>query len=160
VTNSYGIEGKIAPHIKIDYWLDGDGKEMSNIDPFLDPNYKLIFCFQSWCPGCHSRGFPALKEFMGKLEGNKKLSFYVLQTVFEGFEQNTKEQLALAQKKYQLRIPFGQDGGKESGRSQFIDKFNSGGTPWFILIGPDNRVMFNDFGFNVDTLAGYFQNLK
>lgn len=72
----------------------------------LGDGYKVIYCFQHWCPGCHSRGFPALKRLVDGLS-DKGFGFAVVQTVFEGADQNTVEKLRETQLHYGLDLPFG-----------------------------------------------------
>ena len=45
-------------------------------------------CFQSWCPGCHSHGFPALKKVSDAFADNQNIAFVGIQTVFEGYFTN------------------------------------------------------------------------
>ncbi len=109
----YGIEGQQAPELANDIeWIDANGKEMEAVK-LADHKgkFKVLYGFQSWCPGCHSRGLPALKKMCEALKDNDKVVFFALQTVFEGVHTNTKEKLLETQKKYDLEIPFGHDVG-------------------------------------------------
>ena len=49
--------------------------------------------FQSWCPGCHSRGLPDLKKMVDALKEKDNISFLAIQTVFEGHKSNTYEKM-------------------------------------------------------------------
>jgi len=69
----------------------------------LGDGYKIIYCFQHWCPGCHSRGFPTLKYLYDNLK-DKGFSFAVIQTVFEGSEVNTFDNLRFKQEQYSLKV--------------------------------------------------------
>ena len=88
----YGIEGQTAPELTVPLWIDSHGHDT---DPIMLSNYtgnfKVIYGFQSWCPGCHSRGLPALKKMVDALSDNDKITFLAIQTVFEGAEANTFE---------------------------------------------------------------------
>ena len=110
----YGIEGYQAPELDIPLWVDGEGNK---IDPVQLSDYqgkfKVLYCFQSWCPGCHSVGLPALQKMTEALKNNKKVAFLAIQTVFEGNHANTFEKMLEVQKKYDLHIPFGHDVGSE-----------------------------------------------
>ena len=84
------------------------------------------------------------------------MGFAVVQTVFEGFEENTFERLRENQQRYELDLPFGHDA--VSGRQPSImEDYRTGGTPWFILINGENEVVFNDFHINADRLIEYMQ---
>lgn len=118
----------------------------------LPGQYRLLYCFQSWCPGCHSAGFPALTEIVEAMADRpEKLSCAVIQTVFEGFGENSYEALVKTRERYPLKIPFAHDSGDGEG-SAMMKAYRSGGTPWFILIGPDGRVLFNDFKISAEGL--------
>jgi len=156
----YGIEGSLAPELRDDiYWIDESGKESSPIQLTNFKNeIKVLYGFQSWCPGCHSRGLPTLKKMVEALIDSDVVSFFAVQTVFEGFTSNTKEKISETQKKYDIRIPFGHDvGNKNTGnRSSIMYDYKTGGTPWFIIIDQNDRVIFNDFHLNSDKAIEYF----
>ena len=54
----------------------------------LGDGYKVIYCFQHWCAGCHSSGFPTLVKLVGALSG-AGFGFAVVQTVFEGTDRKS-----------------------------------------------------------------------
>jgi thiol-disulfide isomerase/thioredoxin len=151
-----GINHKTAPELRVPYWIDGDGKPRDALKlSDLGDGYKVIYCFQAWCPGCHSRGFPALKKLVDNLS-DKGFGFAVVQTVFEGEAQNTPDKLPEMQNKYDLRIPFGHD--PAQGRyPSVMEDYRTAGTPWFILINPQGEVIFNDFGLDSDKLIASLQ---
>ena len=65
---SIGINSQQAPELRVPYWIDGDGHERAPLTlAELGDGYKVIYCFQHWCPGCHSRGFPTLKKLVKEL---------------------------------------------------------------------------------------------
>lgn len=151
-----GINHQKAPELRVPYWIDKHGQER---DPLklsdLGDGYKIIYCFQSWCPGCHSRGFPTLKKLVNAL-GDIGFGFAVVQTVFEGESKNTADQLVEMQNRYNLRIPFGHD--PADGRyPSIMEDYRTAGTPWFILINPKGEVVFNDFGLDADKLIDAIQ---
>lgn len=160
----YGIEGYQAPELSNAIeWVDGSG---NSTEPVQLNNYqgkfKVIYGFQAWCPGCHSSGLPALQKMVKALEGNDNVVFFAIQTVFEGFHANTKEQLVETQKKYNLPIPFGHDIGNEDteNRSSTMYNYRTGGTPWFIFIDQNNTVVFNDFHLDADKAIEFLQSLN
>ena len=136
-----------ARELRVNDWIDGNGKSMAKPLRLTDmgDGYKIIFCFQDWCPGCHSRGFPTLKALYEALE-HKGVGFAVIQTVFEGSDINTFDKLRLNQTRYRLPIPFGQDVPPTGGQyPTFMEDYRSGGTPWFTIIDPEGQVVFADF---------------
>jgi len=146
-----GIEGYEAPELALDYWIDGDGKPSQF--SVLDSKGKWVFlkCFQNWCPGCHSSGFPTLKAFSDEFYGHPKVAIAGIQTVFEGFKTNTQDAVRELQLRYDLPITMGHDPGDGETHkvSTTMRNYRTGGTPWLILIDPEGVVVFN--GFHVDT---------
>jgi len=158
----YGIDGYKAHEFEIDHWVDANGKltESINLSDY-DGKFKVIYCFQSWCPGCHSRGFPALQEMTKALKNNDNVTFLAIQTVFEGHHENTFDKIMDIQEKYGLEIPFGHDPGDEDShyRSKIMQHYKTGGTPWFIFIDPKNNVVFNDFHLNVGKAIEFLKTI-
>ncbi len=145
-------QNRKAPELRIDYWIDKNGKERAPLSlKDLGDGYKVIYCFQHWCPGCHSHGFPNLKYMIDNLPSDK-VGFAVVQTVFEGAESNTVERVRETQEKYDLKIPFGHDH-VPGGRPTIMDDYKTGGTPWFIIIDPDGYQVFGDFRLNAEELV-------
>lgn len=95
-----------APELRVPWWIDGEGRSMAPLKlSDLGDGFKVIFCFQHWCPGCHSHGFPTLQKLIKAL-GDRGFAFAAVQTVFEGAESNTFERLRETQLRYGLNIPF------------------------------------------------------
>lgn len=158
---SIGISSKRAPELRVPYWIDGEG---NRTDPIkladLGTGFKIIYCFQHWCPGCHSRGFPTLKRLVDALS-KRDFGFAVVQTVFEGAKQNTVERLRETQVHYDLDLPFGHDATPPGGTYPTVmEDYRSGGTPWFIVINPKGEVIFNDFGLDAERLIGAFADAE
>ena len=150
-----------APEFNVKHWVDPSGNKTKQIklSDFKD-KFKVIFCFQSWCPGCHSRGLPALKKMVDGLENNNKIYFLAVQTVFEGFEANTYDKMLETQKKYELKIPFGHDAGDDDkSTSNIMKNYKTGGTPWFIFIDQHDNVVFADFHLNEDAAIKFLKAL-
>ncbi len=162
--NKYGIEGYQAPELNVPIWIDGNGNEMKDPVKLADHEgkFRVIYCFQAWCPGCHSIGLPSLQKMVEALKGNDKVEFLAIQTVFEGAKANTFERVKEIQKQYDLKIPFGHDVGDENTRniSSTMYNYRTGGTPWFILIDQEGSVVFNDFHLNADKAIEYLKGIK
>ena len=147
--NERGILGKPAPKWAVDQWLNlPKGKKTLDIRDFRG-KVLYLFCFQSWCPGCHSSGFPTLQKVMSRFKDKDDVAFVAIQTVFEGFASNTFEQAKQVARKCKLTIPVGQSG-ERGKRSEVMARYRSGGTPWVVIIDRDGVVRYNDFHVNVD----------
>ncbi|RRJ90815.1 peroxiredoxin family protein [Flavobacterium macacae] len=141
-----------APEFNVKNWIDADGNKIDQIRlSDFKGKFKVVFCFQSWCPGCHSIGFPTLQKMVEAFRHNGNVAFLAVQTVFEGHHENTYSKMVETQKKYGLRIPFGHDAGDDGkSRSNFMQGYRTGGTPWFVFIDQNDKVVFADFHINVD----------
>lgn len=151
--SSYGIQGQTAPQWNVPEWVDGQGQRIPPIAlSDSDGRWRILFCFQSWCPGCHSAGLPALRKLVEGLAHQPEVEILAVQTVFEGFETNNFAAMLKFQRDAGLQIPFGHDpgAGTSASPSSILTHYQTGGTPWFIVIGPDNRVVYNDFRINAE----------
>ncbi len=142
-----------APEFEVNQWIDASG---NSIEPIrlsdFKGKFKVVYCFQSWCSGCHSQGFPSLKKMIDALKGTKEVVFLAVQTVFEGHHENTFDKIIETQKQYDLEIPFGHDPGDENtgNRSRIMMSYRTGGTPWFIFIDQHDTIVFGNFHLNAD----------
>ena len=160
--SGYGIAGQQAPELAVAQWIDGSGLESSEFKlSDYEGKFKVLYCFQAWCPGCHSRGLPSLQKMTKALEGSDKVVFAAIQTVFEGKGSNTFDRMVEIQKEYDLQIPFGHDVGAGTPRniSATMQQFRTGGTPWFIFIDETGKVVFNDYHLNTDKAIEYLKEL-
>jgi thiol-disulfide isomerase/thioredoxin len=149
-----GIVGAVAPELCGARWIDVHGHSR---DPLtlveLGDSFKILYFFQHWCPGCHEHGFPALQKLTSMLAAHG-VGFAVVQTVFEGNNVNTYARLRETQQRYDLRVPFGHAAaGKGEAEPVIMTNFLAGGTPWFVVIAPNGRVVLNAFGINPDRLG-------
>ena len=150
-----------APEFQVNDWIDAYGNVTDSINlSDLKGQFKILYCFQSWCPGCHSKGLPDLKKMVDALKEKNNISFLAIQTVFEGHESNTYEKMVETQKQYGLEIPFGHDAGDDGkSRSNIMTNYQTGGTPWFIFIDKHDNVVFSDFHINVDAAISFLKTL-
>lgn len=148
-----------APELRVEQWIGADGKVLDKPIKLADykGKYKVIYCFQHWCPGCHSVGLPSLKKLVDNFKDNDNIEFFAVQTVFEGAHANTYDKIAETQTKYDLEIPFGHDPG--NGRSTIMQDYQTGGTPWFIIIDDKDEIVFADFHINTDGAIKYFNEV-
>ena len=152
-----GIEGQLAPEISLDYWIDADGKPGGFSVEESRGKWVFLKCFQNWCPGCHSSGFPTLKAFSDRFHDHPKVAIAGIQTVFEGYRSNTQDAVRELQLRYELPITMGHDPGDEDthGMPMTMRRYRTGGTPWLILIDPSGRVVFNAFHVDPDKLINF-----
>ena len=157
LSSKYGIEGELAPELTFDYWIDRDGNPTTFSVKDQIGKWVMLKCFQDWCPGCHSSGFPTLKAFAAEFADHPEVAIAGIQTVFEGFSTNTVEDVRKNQVRYQLPIVMGHDSGNPDGdhRPQTMKKYRTGGTPWIILIDPGGSVVYNHFHVDQEKLIQY-----
>ena len=109
-----GVLGEAAAPLGVTRWVDASGQALEHFDLDRMPGrFKLIFCFQDACPGCHATGFPALARVVDAFRGSDFVGFAAVQTVFEDFGSNTWERMLANHSRYALGIPFGHDAGDE-----------------------------------------------
>lgn len=151
----YGIEGQQAPELRVPEWLENTDGELRLAD--ITTPLIVLYNFQSWCPGCHSHGFPAIVALKDDLEERglaDQVTFIVVQTVFEGHDENTAEKARASVAQHGLTdIALGHDAGHPP---TIMADYRTGGTPWTVLIGPDRRVMFNDFSIDAAQVGSAF----
>jgi len=145
-----------APELRVPFWIDGEGEERSALTlAELGAGYKVIFCFKSTCPGCHSRGFPAMQKLVDNLQ-DKGFEFAVIHTAFDDDPRNSQDKVRETQLKYNLKIPFGHDPKVGEDYPTFMTDYRTRGTPFFIVIDPNNDIAFGDFSLDADKLIEAF----
>ena len=158
----YGIQGQLAPELRVPDWIEGATSDRGLLIADIDEPLIYLYAFQSWCPGCHSHGFPTLRMVQDGLEQRgfqDQVRFIAVQTVFEGHETNTRDSARESLLRHGLEgIALGHDSGHPP---TLMQDYRTGGTPWTIVIGPDRRVLAN--GFQVDAanaLAAFTEILE
>ena len=85
----------------------------------------------------------AIREGLAERGLADKVKFIAVQTVFEGHEQNSAEAARDSLARHGLDdIALGHDSGHPP---TIMADYLTGGTPWTVLIGPDRRVLANEF---------------
>ncbi|MCH9687645.1 MAG: TlpA family protein disulfide reductase [Deltaproteobacteria bacterium] len=141
-----GILGQRAPELRVPQWLANvdSGADLKIAD--IDAPFIYLYNFQSWCPGCHSHGFPTMKAVKDALERQAvgdRMQFVAVQTVFEGHDVNTADKAIESAARHGLTdVPLGQDSGSPP---TIMADYRTGGTPWTVIIGPDRSVVYNGF---------------
>ncbi|MEM9399916.1 MAG: TlpA disulfide reductase family protein [Verrucomicrobiota bacterium] len=136
--------GEKAKTWGVEQWYQlPEGKKSLDLEDFSG---KVIYLygFQSWCPGCHSHGFPTLQKLTKEFKGDPDVVFVAVQTTFEGFSHNGFEQAKEVAKRYDLKIPFGQSGSPKK-PSVLMRNYKTGGTPWTLLIDREGVIRYSDF---------------
>ncbi len=90
---------------------------------------------------------------------NEDVAFAVIQTTFEGHDQNGPDTLKPTAERYDLSIPFGQSAG-DSGTPKIMQRYRTGGTPWVVIIDKDSTVVFNDFHVDPEAASAAIRELS
>ncbi len=142
-----------APELRVPYWIDAHGQTRAPLTlSELGKGHKVIFCFKAMCPGCHASGFPAMKTIY---DGLKKtdVGMAVIHTAFDDDPGNSQDKIAKMQTKYGLPIPFGHDPKVGTAYPTFMQDYRTRGTPYFIVLNPDNQIIFSDFQINAEKVV-------
>lgn len=156
---SHGIVGQVAPSLGVQEWINlPEGTTTLDVGE-LEGQVVYLYCFQSWCPGCHSSGFPTLKAVHEHFSRDTNVTFLVVQTTFEGAHVNTFQRARKIADTYDLTMPVGQSGGKDK-RSRLMAAYRTRGTPWTIIIDRHGVVRFNDFHIQPEKAIRLITSLK
>ena len=92
-------------------------------------------------------GFPTLKKLVDTFKGNDLVRFLAVQTVFEGYNYNTRDKLRKNQLKFDLEIPMAHAPGNQLTHAvpSVMRRYRTGGTPWAVVIDPSGRIVYNGF---------------
>ena len=80
-------------------------------------------------------------------KNNSRVKFIAIQTVFEGYEFNSREKLRKNQLEWGLKIPMAHAPGNPQTHDipAIMKNYRSGGTPWAVIINPKGTVVYNHF---------------
>ncbi len=155
-----GIVGRAAPEWNVETWYNlPSGRDSLDIAD-LEGKVVFVLCFQSWCPGCHSHGFPTLQALTRHFADADDVAFVAIQTVFEGFSSNTVDDGKRTMDDYGLTIPWAQTEGRDHQSPPFMRAYRTGGTPWVVLIDPEGTVRFDGFGIEADQAIRAIEHLR
>ncbi len=154
-----GILDQKAPSWGVNEWFQlPPGRDSLDVDDF-EGKVVYLYCFQAWCPGCHSHGFPTLQKMIKAYGDDPDVAIVAVQTTFEGYSSNGSEQAKQVAGKYRLDIPVGQSGSRKE-RSKLMAKYRTGGTPWTIIIDKKGFVRYNDFHVDPQYAIKLIHDLK
>jgi len=142
-----------APELRVPHWIDAEGKTRPALKlADLGTGFKVIFAFKSTCPSCHSFGFPAMQTIYAGLK-DKNVGMAVIHTAFDDDPRNSQDKVAALQAEFKLPIPFGHDPKVGGVYPTFMTDYQTRGTPYFIVIDPNNQVIFSDFRIDANKVV-------
>jgi len=154
-----GVKGKAALEWGASHWIQlPEGKKDLNPKDY-EGKVLYLYCFQSWCPGCHKHGFPTLKALSSKYASTQDVAFVSIQTVFEGHGSNPPSRVTEMAKRYDLTFPMGHSG-TENKKSVLMRNYRTGGTPWTIIIDKKGVVRFNGFHISQEKASALIEELR
>ena len=97
--DEFGILDRAAPELEVDYWLDRNGAPTRYSIGASRGKWIFLECFQNWCPGCHSHGFPTLKKVADASGGKfyRARDLETLEAVYEEIDQLEKTEIEIEQ---------------------------------------------------------------
>ena len=80
--------GPRAQPLGVERWVDAAGQPMAHFDLVsMGDGYKLLFCYQHACPGCHTHGFPNLSRLVDELRGEIENCLNHVDALIEEFQK-------------------------------------------------------------------------
>lgn len=153
------LVGRPAPELEVERW-DGLVPDRQPVLARLRGQVAVLFFFQSWCPGCHSSGFPLFRHLEREFGTDRDVQFLYVQTTFEGHARNTFERGLADVRRYELKGPFGQDRSSGAGPLPVtMRRYRSGGTPWVVLVDRAGIVRFAGFGLRQSAAVAIVKQL-
>jgi hypothetical protein len=106
-------------------------------------------------------GFPTLKKLTEAFKGNGQVMFWAVQTVFEGYNINSRAKLRKNQLKYDVNIPMAHAPGNQQTHNvpQIMRDYRSGGTPWTVIIDQNGTVIYNHFHIEAEQAVVLIEQL-
>ena len=139
-----GIKGQKAPPLGVTEWINlPEGAERLGMSDFTD-KVVVMLLWQSTCKASMIREFPVLKKLVRHFEGNPDVVFLAIQTPFQNYAENSDLKLKPVSEELGLDIPFGHLAKTKDAFSINV-AYQTGGTPWWVVVDKDRTVVFNDF---------------
>jgi thiol-disulfide isomerase/thioredoxin len=157
-TGEKGIQGQKAPLLNVSTWINlPEGKDKVEITDYKGKIVVLMF-FQHWCKASQERELPVLQNLAKRYEGNEEIAFIAVQTVFQGFIDNTPDKLPITAEKFELKIPIGH-ALKTPEFPGVSGAYKPGGTPWWVIIDRKGIVEYNGFILNEEEAIKGFDKM-
>ena len=139
-----GITDKDIDNWGVSRWFNLKNKGDTLLAKDIQNKVVYLYCFQSWCPGCHQYGFPTLKELIKTFRDSKDVVFVAVQTVFEGYSVNSVDKAKQTADRYNLDIPIGHSG-RAGQASKLMRYYKTRGTPYTIIFDKLGKIVYQDF---------------
>ncbi|HRQ87587.1 MAG TPA: TlpA disulfide reductase family protein [Bacteroidia bacterium] len=153
-----GIEGELAPPLNVSDWINlPEGKDKVELSDYKGKIVAMLF-FQHWCQASQERELPVLKKLVEHYKGNDGIVFLAVQTVFEGYRDNTPDKLPVTAQKFGLDIPIGHIA-KVPGFPGLSGTYKPGGTPWWVIVDRGGKVEYNGFVLNEEEAIKGFDKM-
>lgn len=153
-----GIEGELAPPLNVPDWYQAPaGKDRVELSDYKGKIVVMLF-FQHWCKASQERELPVLQKLVKHYKGKDDIVFLAVQTVFEGYMDNTIDKLPVTAKKFDLDIPIGFIA-KVPGFPGISASYKPGGTPWWVIVDRQGRVEYNGFILNEEEAIKGFDKM-
>ena len=127
--------GQPAPKLDLSEWINDKPKTLDK----LKGKVVLLDIFQIICPGCHM-AHPRIVEFQ-KRYGKQGLEVLGIAVAFEYQSAQRPDRI----KKYVKANAYPYPVAIDRNMTATFRKYQSGGTPWTVLIDRDGKVRYADF---------------
>jgi len=106
-------------------------------------------------------GFPTLQKLTQAFKNVDQVTFFAVQTVFEGHDYNSQDKLRKNQLEWDLKIPMAHAAGNPQTHDipEIMRKYRSGGTPWKVIIDPKGKVIYNQFHIELSQAIALIESL-
>jgi thiol-disulfide isomerase/thioredoxin len=152
------LVGKVAPSFGIKTWIQSYKADLDMKD--LKGKVIYIATFQDGCPYCHRYGLPALQALEEVYKGDKDVQLLAIQTAFEDEGEHDIESAKNVIDEYGYKIPVGNSARDEYDRPVFMDRYETGGTPWVIVIDKEGIIRYSDFQLHEDLAMSMIERFK
>jgi hypothetical protein len=137
------VDERQAPELRVQRWIGVDGRKHGRAAQAVGSRHRPERSSSPSSTGAVAAicmDFRRYKVLHGALSA-KGVGFAVIQTVFEGADENTFEKLRVNQLKYALPVAFGHDEPPAGATlPTFMEDYRTRGTPWFSVMDAGGRI--------------------
>lgn len=152
------LVGQKAPEFGVKTWVQSHNPNLDIGD--LKGKVIYIATFQDGCPYCHRYGLPALQALEEVYKGDKNVQLIAIQTAFEDEGEYDIESAKNVINEYGYKIPVGNSDRDKYDRPVFMDRYQTGGTPWVIVIDKQGIIRYSDFQLHEDLAMSMIDRFK